>query len=215
MRMNTRVKKNLVSFAAGLLAAGASAQSLQFLNVSSGIYCRFDPNCNAPATTQSDTFSPTNVAATCVLESRSFPGNSLDSQGTYGYEYCITLNNNGATGTNFVTINSLALDFGEPVIFNFGQHASNQVWLITEGGPDGLPPASADMGDTNITFQFNPPLTLETDTGQTTNTCYFGMISSNAPQTATIILKGSAQDPVFGNVPFEAKVQALTPTINP
>src|SRR5580700_653269 len=124
MKINTRVRTMLVSLVAGLLAAGASAQSLQLQSVNyPGIYCRFDPSCNISPTEQSDTYSPSNMAATCVLESRSFPGNSMDSQGQYGYEYRLTLNSNGATGTNVMTVDSLTLKFGEPIPFAFGMHA--------------------------------------------------------------------------------------------
>lgn len=208
------MQKNLVSLAAGLLAAGASAQSLQLVNANSpGIYCHFDPNCNVSSTAQSDTFTPTNLAATCVLESRSFPGNSQDSQGQYGFEYRITLNNIGAltTDTNILTVDSLTLKFGVPVPFAFGLHASNQVWVVASGGPIGLAPGSADLADDNVTIHFNPPLMLQTDTDQTTNTCYFGLISDKAPESSTAVLSGSTQDPVDGKVPFTVFLNAQAP----
>lgn len=141
----------------------------------------------------------------------------MDSQGRYGYEYRITLNNNGTSGafgatvTNVLTVNTLALQFGPPDPFAFGMHASNQVWVVTDGGPAGLAPASADLSGQTVTFHFDPPLTLETDTDQTTNTLYFGMMSDGAPQTTTAILTGSAQDPVYGTLPFSAKLQAQAP----
>jgi hypothetical protein len=201
----------LVTLVAGFLAAGAAAQSLQLQSVNSpGIYCRFDPSCNVSPSTQSDTYSPSNMAVTCVLESRSFPGNSMDSQGQYGYEYRLTLNNNGAVGTNVLTVDSLTLKFGGPIPFAFGMHASNQVWMVTAGGPDGLAPSSADLNDKQVIIHFNPALTLETDTDQTAATCYFGMVSSGAPQTTTAILTGSAKDPVYGTIPFKAILNAQT-----
>lgn len=204
----------LASFAAGLLAAGASAQSLQLVNANyPGIYCHFDPNCNVSATGQSETYFATNVPVTCVLESRSFPGNSQDSQGRYGYEYRITLNNNNrlTMDTNVLTINSLTLKFGMPDPFAFAMHASNYVWVVTTGGPAGLAPSSADMTGQKVTIHFNPPLTLQTDTDQTTNTLYFGMISDGGPEVTKAILSGSTQDPVKGTMPFKAFLNAQTP----
>ena len=206
--------KIMAFFFAAILAVTASAQSLQMLNVNyPGIYCRFNPSCQVSATEQSSSFTPTNVAATCVLESRSFPGASLDTQGRYGYEYQLTINNNSMTMySNVVTVKSLSLDFGgAPDTFAFGGHANNQVWVVTVGGPAGLAPASADLDETNVVVTFDPPLTLNTDTDQTTNTLFFGMLSSGPPEMTKAILTGYAKDPVNGKVNFTATVQAQTP----
>ena len=206
--------KIMAFFFAAILAVTASAQSLQMLNVNyPGIYCRFDPTCQVSPTEQSDSFTPTNVAATCVLNSRSFPGASMDTRGRYGYEYQLTINNNGITmHSRIVTVESLTLNFGgAPDTFAFGGHASNQVWVVTAGGPQGLAPASADVDGTNIIVGFDPPLTLNTAVDQTTNTLIFGMLSGGPPEMTTAILTGSAQDPVNGTVEFKAKVQAQTP----
>lgn len=206
--------KIMAFFFAAILAVTASAQSLQMLNVNyPGIYCRFNPSCQVSPTEQSSTFIPTNVAATCMLESRTFPGASLDTQGRYGYEYQLTINNNSMTMySNVVTVSSLTLDFGgAPDTFAFGEHASNQVWVVTVGGPTGLAPGSASVDETNVVVTFDPPLTLNTDTDQTTNTLYFGMLSSGPPEMTKAILTGWAQDPANGKVAFKATVQAQTP----
>jgi hypothetical protein len=206
------MQKILISLAAGFLAAGVSAQSLQLDNVNyPGIYCRFSPNCSVSPTEQSDSFAPTNLAATCVLESRSFPGSSMDSAGRYGYEYRLVLNNAGATGTNFLTIDSLTLHCGAPDYFAFGEHASNQVWVVTTGGPGDIAPASADAAKKKITFSFSPPLVLATETNQNVSTYYFGMISTNAPKITMAILSGSAQADTNEPVSFEAELQARAP----
>lgn len=208
------MQKILAFFFTAALAVAASAQSLQMDNVNyPGIYCRFNPTCQVSATEQSSSFTPTNVAATCVLESRSFPGASIDTQGRYGYEYQLTINNNSMTMySNVVTVKSLTLDFGgAPDTFAFGEHASNQVWVVTIGGPAGLAPASADLEDTNIVIAFDPPLMLNTDTDQTTNTLYFGMLSGGPPELTKATLTGWAQDPANGKVEFKATVQAQTP----
>jgi hypothetical protein len=212
----------LMMFAAGFLAAGASAQSLRLVNASyPGIYCRFSANCEISPTEQSATFVPTNAAAACVLKSRTFPGTSMDSNGRYGYEYQIVLNNsgsanssmgnNGATGTNSVAIDSLKLNFGEPLPFAFGEHASNQVWMVTIDGPVGAAPSSADMDGSNVVIHFDPPLVLDLQNDQSTNTAYFGMVAGSAPEITTAILSGTATDPVYGAVSFEAEVQTQTP----
>jgi hypothetical protein len=210
--MNTRAHIILATLAAGFLAAGASAQSLQLQSVNyPGIYCRFDPNCTITPTGQSDTFAPTNMAVTCVLESRSFPGNSMDSQGQYGYEYRLTLNNDGAIGTNVITVETLTLKFGEPAPFAFGMHASNDVWVVTDGGPVGLGPSTAEMNDDKVVVHFNPPLTLATTTDQTTNTCYFGLISYRGPQISKALVNGSLQLPDSAPTPYEALLNAEAP----
>lgn len=210
----TRAYGGLIFAAAFLLTVGAGAQSLNFVNVNyPGIYCHFSPDCQVSPTEQSGSFTPTNAAVTCTLESRSFPGSTMNSSGQYGYEYQITINNNGngLTETNLVTVDSLTLNFGQPAYFAFGMHASNVVWVVASGGPAGLAPASADISGKNVTFQFNPPLVLSTATDQTTNTCVFGMASSGAPESTLATLTGTAQDPVNGTVSFKAKVPAQTP----
>jgi hypothetical protein len=206
----------LISVATVLLAAVASAQSMRFVSVGPGIYCHFDANCSVSPTTQSETFSVSNVAATCVLESRSFAGDSIGSSGQYGFEYRLTLNNNGATtmtDTNIVTVSSLTLDFGAPAYFAFGGHASNQVWTVNAVGVDtNAAPSSANVAGNTVSFEFDPPLTLDTSAAQSAATCYFGLVSSNAPGTATATLIGSATDPVHGAVPFQATLQTQAPS---
>lgn len=198
--------------AALLLAAGVSAQSLKIVNANyPGIYCRFDPNCNVSANEQSDSITTTN-GATCVLMSRSFPGTSLDTKGTYGYEYQLTINGNGqTTDTNIVMVNSLSLAFGTPDYFSFSQRASNQLWMVIAGGPTGLAPASASMNDTNVVISFDPPLCLNTADDQSTNTLVFGLMSDGAPAPTTAILTGSTQDPTHGTLSFKLKLKAQCP----
>lgn len=210
------MRKILFSFAACLLACGASAQSLKISSVGSGIYCRFSGDCQVTPTEQSDSLTSTNAPVTFVLASRSFAGNTVNSTGQYGYEYQLTLNslnNNGvATDTNIVTVNSLTLNFGQPETFAFGEHASNYVWALTSDGPVGSAPSDANSSGDKITFQFDPPLTLNTSTDQTTNTCYFGMVSDGAPQTTVAaILSGSIRTATNGVVAFKAKFQTQTP----
>jgi hypothetical protein len=109
-------------------------------------------------------------------------------------------------------VDSLTLNFDQPEFFAFGDRASNQVWVVTRGDvPAGAVPSGADCGDKKVTFHFSPPLTLSTDTDQTTNTCYFGLISLSSPEVTTAIISGTAQDPVYGSLSFKAKVQAQTP----
>jgi hypothetical protein len=218
------MRKILASLAVALVAAGALAQSLQMVNANyPGIYCRFDPSCNVNPTTQSDTFAPTNVAVTCVLDSRSFPGNSTDSQGQYGYEYRLTLNNSGTPATpsgnsllnpavtNVLTVDSLSLNFGQPAPFAFGLHASNFVWVVTSGGPSGVAPSSADLSGQKVTIRFDPPLILNTASDQTTSTLYFGMVSPSAPQPDFAVIIGTMQDPVNGQVPFNIRLNVQSP----
>lgn len=203
----------VVLAAVGFIASPAVAQSLQMVNANyPGIYCRFDPSCNVSPAQQTDTFAPTNVAATCVLMSRSFAGNSVDTKGRYGYEYEVTINSGGqTTDTNLVTVDTLTLKFGELDYFPFSERASNQVWMVIAGGPAGLAPGSATSDGSKVIISFSPPLTLNTQTDQTTNTLVFGMMSDAPPETTTAILTGSAWDPVGGNVAFKAKLQAQTP----
>jgi hypothetical protein len=193
-----------------LLAAGVCAQSLQMVNANyPGIYCRFDPSCKVSANEQSDSFTPTNDVGTCVLMSRSFPGTSLDTQGRYGYEYQLTIDSNGQTpDTNILTVNSLSLTFGNPDYFSFATRASNQVWMVIAGGPTGLAPTSASMDGSKVVFSFDPPLSLNALTDQSTNTLVFGMMSDGTPESITAILLGSTYDPQHGAVSFKAKLRA-------
>ncbi|MGH7942715.1 MAG: hypothetical protein ACREFR_16770 [Limisphaerales bacterium] len=205
-----------ISSVALLVAVGLSAQSLKLVNANyPGIYCRFSANCQVSPSEQSDSFTPTNVAATCVLMSRSFPGTSRDTAGVYGYEYQITLNGNGngqPTDTNILTVDSLTLPFGAPNYFSFSERASNQVWTVIAGGPVGLSPASASMDNSNnVTISFDPPLILNAQTDQSTNTLVFGMMSGGAPVPATAILSGSTQVGIKGAVSFKVKLRAQCP----
>ena len=201
-------------FVAGLLAAGAGAQSLRFISTGTGVYCHFDASCQVSPAEQSDFGTVSNTPVTCVLKSRTIAGSSMDSQGTYGYEYELTLNGNGSTDTNVVAVDSLSLMFGSPVPFAYGQHASNFVWVLTSGGPVGVSPSGCNVSGQKVTFQFSPPLSLATQTGQSANTCYFGLIGGSAPATTTATLSGSVEDAVSNNVPFELMVQAQTPAGN-
>ncbi len=144
MTLDALKRKILMTLTASFLAVVLAidvhthAQSLALHNVNyPGIYCRFDPGCSENPVDQTGSFMPTNAAVTCVLTSHSFPGNGMDSAGTYGYEYQITLNNNGSTDSNVVSVSSLTLNFGQPLPFAFGEHASNYVWVVTLGGPNG------------------------------------------------------------------------------
>jgi hypothetical protein len=208
-----QMQKILVSLVAGLLAAGASAQSLKFISAGSGVYGHFNPGGQISPMEQSDSATITNVPVTCVLKSRTFSGSSMESAGEYGYEYEIILDNNGSTDTNIVTVSSLSLIFGNPAPFAYGMHASNYVWVLTSDGPVGVAPSSADVSEQNVIFQFSPPLTLATQTDQSTNTFYFGIISTNAPVTTTAILSGTAQGST-NTVPFKLMLQAQTPAGN-
>ena len=207
------MKKHLLASIAGILvAAGLHAQSLKLLNVNDpGIYCRFSPDCHVAAVEKSSSFTPTNLAATCVLESRSFAGNSKDTTGVYGYEYRVILSNAGARGDNFLTVDSLALNFDSPQNFAFGGHANNQVWVVATGGPGSLAPGSASFSGTNIVFQFDPPIVLATKTNQSTGTYYFGMMSTGQPRITTAVITGSAQASPDAPVPFEEELPARTP----
>lgn len=201
------MRKILFSLAVGFLAASASAQ-MKFVDRGVNIYCRFSPNCQVAPVTQSGSWITTNGEATCILESRSFPGTTPNTQGQYGYEYRLTLNNNNLTGSNMVSVSALTLKFAEPLYFAYGFTASNQVWTIASG-TDIVPMAAAQSGK-KVTFYFNPPITL-TQNDQSTNTCLFGMVSESAPQTTSAILYGSTTDSTNGVVAFEAPVQAQTP----
>ena len=212
--MNQIMKtQNAIMLAAGLLAFGASAQSLRLTNVGPGIYCHFSPNCQVSPTVQSDSFTATNTAVTCTLLSRSFQGTGVGVTGQYGYEYQITLNNNGndTSVSNIVNVDSLTLNFSTPQVFAFGGHDSNDVWILVSGGPVGPAPGSGELADNKVTFHFDPPITLNTGTDQATNTCYFGMISGSSPETTTATLTGTVLVSTNNTMPFKTTVQTQTP----
>jgi hypothetical protein len=211
MNHNMHMQKILVSLVAGLLAAGASAQSLRFISAGSGVYSHFNSGGSVSPAEQSDSSAITNSPVTCILKSRTFAGSSMDSQGTYGYEYQITLNGNSSTDANTVTVDSLALNFGNPVPFAYGEHASNFVWVLTSDGPVGVPPTGCNVSGSRVTFQFSPPITLDTQAGQGTNTFYFGLIGASAPTTTTATIDGSVQASTNAPAPFELLLQAQTP----
>jgi len=213
MQQIALMKKRLLLFIAGIFTAvGLHAQSLKLLNVNDpGIYCHFSPDCQIAPVEKSSSFTPTNLNATCVLESRSFPGTTPNSAGTYGYEYRVILNNAGASGTNYFTVDSLTLNFDSPQYFAFGEHASNQVWVVTTGGPGEISPSSPAFSDTNIVFHFSPPLVLATATGQSVGTYRFGMISATSPRITTAIITGSAQAAPDAPVPFKEELPACSP----
>lgn len=206
--MKTRL---LLVIAGGLVAAGVCAQPLHLHNVTPGIYCRFSPDCHVNPVEQSSSFTPTNMTATCVLESRSFPGNSMDSKGDYGYEYRVILNRGGQRPGGTLTVKSLTLNFETPQTFAFGGHANNQVWVVNSGGPGSIAPGSAAVSGTNVVVRFSPPLVLATKTGQTTGTYYFGMVSTNQPRITKAIIAGSAQADGEKAISFKGKLSARTP----
>ena len=195
-----------------MVSGAALAQALQMASVTDpGIYCRFSPDCKIAPLGTSSSFSPSNLVVTCVLESRSFIGSSMDSHGLYGYEYRLILNNDNASGTNFFAVKSLALNFNGPQPFAFGGHASNQVWVVTGGGPGDVPPSAVNLMETNIVVRFDPPLVLATLTNRSIGTYFFGMASTNAPQLSTAIVEGLTQTPPNDPTPFHAEMRARTP----
>jgi len=207
------MKAHLFLAAAMTIVSGAGmAQPLQMANVNDpGIYCRFSPDCKIAPLHTSSSFTPSNLAVTCVLESRSFVGGSMDSQGLYGYEYRLILNNDNENGTNFLAVKSLALNFNCPQSFAFGGHASNQVWIVADGGPGDVAPSTVNFMETNVMVRFDPPLILATLTNRSIGTYFIGLASTNAPQLSTAIVEGSTQTPPDGPMPFHAEMQARTP----
>jgi hypothetical protein len=208
------MKARSLLFTMGVFAAaGLHAQSLKLINVNDpAIYCHFSPDCHVAPVEESSSFTPTNLAATCVLESRSFAGNSMNTTGTYGYEYRVTLNNAGESGDSFLTVDSVAVNFDVPLDFPFGGHASNEVWVVATGGPGNIAPASAVSSGTNVVFQFDPPIILATQTSQSTNTYFFGMVSTGSPHLTTAIITGSAQTSTDAPpVSFMGELPAYTP----
>jgi len=198
--------------AAVFAAVEIHAQSLQIKNVSApGIYCHFNPGCGVSPEQTSASFTAPNLMVSCVLQSRSFEGATMNAAGTYGYEYSLTLNNDGERGTNFFTVNSLTLDFDSPQPFAFGNHASNQVWVVTDGGPGTVAPGSVNFSGTNVVIQFDPPLVLATITNKAVSTYSFGLISTSKPRVTTALLDGSTQSPPDDSVSFEAEMRARTP----
>lgn len=206
----------LLVAAAVLVPTMLHAQSLQFKNVTPGIYCRFSPDCHVASIDRKSSATVTNLAVSCILRSRSFAaanaggayGGSAD---VYGYEYQVTLNNDGENGTNFVAIKSLALNFGYVETFAFGNHASNQVWVVTDGGTGSVAPTSAAFSGTNVVFNFSPPLFLGTLTNKTVSTYSFGMMSSYKPRVTSAVLAGFTQTPPDEMQPFELTLDARTP----
>ena len=212
MEQVMQMRKILFSLAAGLLVLGTSAQAMKFISVNyPGIYCHFAQGCQVSPAEQSDNFAPSNSEATCTLESRSFPGSTIDSTGQYGYEYRVTINDNNPNDTNIVTVDSLTLKFGEPAYFPFGGHASNQLWVVTSGGTDGYAPTGASVNGQKVVITFDPPIALDASTNQSAGSLYFGMVSSNAPEVTKATLTGSVQDYTNDPVPFSATLQAQTP----
>jgi hypothetical protein len=206
------MKTRRLWFLAGMLAAAAEAQPLKILDVGApAFYCHFSPDCRVTYTEQTALFTPTNVDATCVLVSRSFPGRSLNTVGTYGYEYRLVLNNTGSGGTNFLTVNSLTLPCPAPQTFSYALRGGNQIWVVTAGGPGGVAPASVSLSDTNLVVEFNPPLVLATETNQSVGTYFFGLTSTNAPRLSTAVLAGSTQTGPEVPVPFRVELTARTP----
>jgi len=207
--------KTLLIFVAAVIFVSAETyaqmQPLPIKNVTDGIYCRFSPDCHVAPVTGSSSFTPTNLAVTCVLESRSFAGSGMDSKDTYGYEYRLVLNNDGEKGTNFFTVDSLAINFDNPQTFAFGNHAGNRAWVLTDESTNCIAPASLNFSGTNIVVQFVPPLVLATLTNKTVSTCLFGLISTNNPQLTKAIITGSTQTPPDAPAPFEEEMDARTP----
>jgi hypothetical protein len=198
------MRKILLSLAAVFLAAGASAQ-MKFVDRGANVYYRFSQDGQISPVEKTDSYVTTNDEATVILESRSFAGSTPNTLGQYGYEYRITLNGNGA-GSNVVKVSSLTLKFPDPQFFSYGFTASNQVWIV--GSDSGIVPSDSSQSGKEVTFNFSPPITV-TPFDQT-NTCLFGMVSSNAPQVTMAFVAGSTKG-ASGAVNFKAELQAQTP----
>lgn len=196
------MKTRLFLFGAICIAVvNVHATPLKVVKVNASTFnCLFNSNCtvavnnlvtpfvtNMPPYTVNPTNPPqteTNLALSGYLQSRTFKGQpGTPEAGLTAYEYRLVLQHlTKTTGIKGVSrksfsINSLAFNFSPYSSFNYNKQASNQVWVVTSGGPGSVGLSSAVASGSKVTFNFNPPLTFLSASNQESSSYFFGMLS--------------------------------------
>lgn len=185
--MQTRLLLSLFA-ALGLVAVAGCASLHNIVKVNApAINCLFSTNCTVMVDDSTSPITFTNltgITGSGFLQSRTFQGLSgAPEAGLYAYVYRIALDDvHGSPSNNYIS--SLTLDFNSIVPFTYNGQFSNAVWVVTSGGLGSVGPSTAAVTTTNITFNFNPPVTAGV------SSYFFGVISPYPPTNSTAHLVG-------------------------
>ena len=168
------------------------AQPLRVVEVSAEqLNCLFDSTCRVSGEDTTDAI-PIPARGTSVLQSRTLTGHrGAPAAGLYVFQYRIDLRR--AVGlTQIPCLTSLSLSFG-PVVSTLdldgNGKAGDEVFVITQGGGEGVGLASAEKAAGVITFQFSAPVCAGGRPGDGQSTYFFGLVSTNPPGPATATLR--------------------------
>jgi hypothetical protein len=171
------------------------AGALTVVNVSApAVNCVFNASCKVVVTDSVATLAFTPLGAGASLQSRTYPGEpGTPGAGTTAYVYRVDLTQ--ATGYTECLIGAV-INFGpvQQLIYPANQRAD--VFVITAGSLGSIGIQSAEQDGSVITFTFSAPLCA----GKTSY--FFGMASTNAPQSDSATLFGYGTPPI---VPAEVR----------
>jgi hypothetical protein len=185
------MKTRLVLFGAlSLVAMGVQAGTLKIVNVNAPAYnYLFSTNGSITVNDTVSTFTTnlppytTNLAQvklSGLIQSRTFQGKpGAPEAGLNAYEYRLVLNK--LTNAASVSISSMTLKFSPFSSFAYLGQSNNQAWVVTSGGIGSVGPSSAAASGSQVTFNFNPPLTFSGASNQEVSSYFWGMISSHPP----------------------------------
>ena len=178
-------------------AGSVAAADLDVVTVAaSAINCRFDTDCKITVSDTTAVISTTNMKGQGFLQSRTWPVGQPGTPGVklFAYLYRIDLTqwlgHEGPSGqlpqTSSVIpcVTELRLPFGLVAPLDYdGNGDKDQVFIITQGGLGSVKPTAVTQTGNQITFKFLPPVCGSLTPGKGQTTFFFGLASTQPPQT--------------------------------
>lgn len=170
------------------------------------INCVFNTSCKVVV---ADTTAPIPIAITGdnFLQSRTFDGSTgAPASGYHAYEYRVDLSRATSSVSPPPCIRTLTVKTGPIASFDFNADgvATDQVYVVTQGGLGSIGIASADQdAASNITFTFTSPVCPASAAAGGQTSYFFGYVSAQTPVnvTATITEAGGAAHPIAARAP--------------
>ncbi len=175
------------------------ATNLKIVRVAKpAVNCVFDASCKITVSDSTGDIPLPGISGPRVLQSRTYTGKpGTPAAGLTGYEYRVDLTQ--ATGVGSC-VASLTVDFGPVSSLNYGgDPATEQVFVVTQGGLGSIAPVSAVQSGRNVTFNFQPSICA----GDTSY--FFGLASAKPPRAITAIVT------VAGGGPLSVAARAPQP----
>jgi hypothetical protein len=180
------------------LTSVAGAAPLSVVTVAApDINCVFETDCRIVVSDSVGAIALPNIAGLARLQSRTYTGKpGAPGFGNTGYEYRVDLTQATAIG-DVACVTGLDVDFGPVTKLQYNKvGATDDVFVVTQGGLGTVGLASAAQNGDVITFTFSQPVCAADSSGPGHTTFFFGLASIHPPQAivATIEAPGVFPD---------------------